>query len=125
PDWQPIQSLQVSTDQRPATKAAVRGGAGQPLQAATASGRETLLWDLTTAKATARFRTHSSGRLTADISSDAACVLTARDALRAFDVRDGSPTRGRTLYRLPATEMHSGVLAEARFSPAAGDLRFL
>ncbi|MFN9283905.1 MAG: protein kinase domain-containing protein [Planctomyces sp.] len=125
PDWQPIQSLQVSTDQRPATKAAVRGGAGQPLQAATASGRETLLWDLTTGQATARFRTHSSGRLTADISSDAACVLTASDALRAFDVRDGSPTRGRTLYRLPATEMHSGVLAEARFSPAAGDLRFL
>ncbi len=125
PDWQPLQTLQVSTDQRPATKAALRGGAGQPLQAATAGGRETLLWDLTAGQAIATFRTHSSGRLTAAISSDAACVLTASDALRAFDVRDGSPTRGRTLFRLSASQMHPGVLAEARFSPAPGDLRFL
>ncbi|MFM7869474.1 MAG: hypothetical protein ACKPHU_35085, partial [Planctomycetaceae bacterium] len=92
---------------------------------ATAAGRETLLWDLTTGQAMARFRTHSSGRLTADMSSDSAYVLTVSDALRVFDVRADSDTRGRTLFRLPTSEMHPGTLAEARFSPHTGDLRFL
>ncbi|MFM7164365.1 MAG: WD40 repeat domain-containing protein, partial [Planctomycetaceae bacterium] len=124
-DWKPHQSLQLTNEQQTATKAALRGTAGPSLQVATAAGRETLLWDLTTGQAIARFRTHSSGRLTADMSSDSAYVLTVSDALRVFDVRADSDTRGRTLFRLPTSEMHPGTLAEARFSPHTGDLRFL
>lgn len=124
-DWKPGKSLQLTNELRAVTKAALRGTTERTLQVATAAGRETLLWDLTTGEAKARFRTHSSRQLTADMSSNSAYVLTVSDALRMFDVRADSDTRGRTLFRLPTSEMHPGTLSDARFSPQAGDLRFL
>ncbi|HCP13331.1 MAG TPA: hypothetical protein DIT89_13440, partial [Planctomycetaceae bacterium] len=125
PQWQPLQAMQVASEQRIPVRAAIRGGAGQPLQVATVGGREAILWDLQTGRALTQFRSHSSGRLTASLSSDQNVVLTVSDALRAFDVREGSGTRGRTLLRVASTDLHQTPLSDARFSPAHGDLRFL
>ena len=141
-DWQRIRRLRSGFASAPADAAQTSRGlplaglacVSDPdggLRLATSSGRRAQLWKLSAidhgnGKFLASLSTHHSQQLTASFSADQKYVLTASDALRIFatDSSTNPGQTGRTVLRLDDRGSHRYPLADAGFSPIAGDLRF-
>jgi len=108
---------------RPVRGAFAPAAEGVDSRIATFDGRFTHLWNLTTKKHIAEFRSHASYNLTASFSSDQKLVATASETLRVFDADESSPRHGSTIFRLPTGTPHKEPLNDVAFSPVAGDTR--
>ncbi|MCA9051026.1 MAG: WD40 repeat domain-containing protein, partial [Planctomycetaceae bacterium] len=118
---QPVQGFQLPLGNN-AMRGAIAPQSDADTRVATFDGRFAHLWNLTTGKHIAEFRSHGPV-VRAAFSADRRFVATASDSIRVFSSDETSPDHGRPVFRLPSEEVGNRLIEQVRFSPAANDYR--